>query len=289
MKNIGIIEFLEWAFNDELPKGGGKDGIGSVRSAWGRIMAWSELMTTVYQGAGTMEYFDRGGEPHPDAVLAGRAVASLAEVILDLPLDWNPLPETKMTPAAHAAIQQAIHLVRGDHKDGVALRLLPVSIVVRCAVLKRAPDYALNIEVKERMVMNGGKPAWFIKRKGRDSFGNAVDFEMDGFDPKTGHPKPGAYRKWEMPSEIISDLAGRAEWQLWRAALDLVFEDLNGRLADHALTPCDMPLEPWVEGMPKRKEPRIMPDLRKGKQSLSSNKSNPYQIVGHNPLRPATT
>lgn len=267
-KTINIVEFLEWAFNEELPKGGGKDGIASVRSAWGRIMAWSEHLTVIYQGSGVMDYIDRGGEPHPDAVLAGKAVKALAEAVMDLPDDWNPLPGQVMTAAAREAIDEAIRLVRGG--EGTALRLLPVGIVVRCAVLRRWPDFSQNIQVRETPVMNNGRPAWFVKRKGVSATGREIEIEMDGYNPKTQRPLPGAYRKWEMSKEIIADIAGRAEWQMWRAALDMVFEDLAGQLADHELLPCDLPLEPWVDGLPERRQARVL-QSQKTDHPLKSN------------------
>lgn len=261
MKTIGIVAFLEWAFNEELPKGGGGEGLASRHSAWGKIMQFSELGVKVdtFAHHGVMEFIERNADPHPDAVLAGEAVKALADVSMDLPDTWDPLPGVKRTPAVVKAIEEAVHMMRGDHAEGKALRMLPVGIVVRCAVLRRWPDFAGQIEVKERMVLNGAKPAWFVRRKGVDAFGHEVEFEVDGYNPKTGKPLPGAYRKWEMSPEAVSDIAGRAEWQLWRAAVDMVFEDLNGRLNDHVLEPCTLSLEPWVDGLPAQKERRILP------------------------------
>lgn len=267
-REIGIVELLEWAFNDELPKGGGSDGIAGVRSAWGRIMRWSELMTEVYQGAGVMEFIERTGDPHPDAVKVGRAVAALADLVLDLPDDWNPLNMANLTPSARAAVSDACAMIRGTD-DGKRLSLLPVGIVVRCAVLRRAPEFPMDIRVTERPVMHNGRPAWFVRRKVKDAFGVEREIEVDGYNPKSGRPVAGAYHKWEYPREVVADIAARAEWQVWRAALDILAIDLKGALDEFDVMATDLPLEPWVEGLPERKQRVIRPDLmvRAGRKS----------------------
>ena len=113
MKTVTMEELLTWAFVNELPKGGGVDGLDNANSAWrmleasswGKITSFAELGTLIDRSGGTNCFIEQG-EPHEDAVTVGRAVAQLAACDIALAERWNPLadwPDDDATLSALAA------------------------------------------------------------------------------------------------------------------------------------------------------------------------------------------
>jgi hypothetical protein len=80
MKQIAIIQLLEWAYRHELPKAerpGGALGA-STSSSWGMVYELGILGTVIdasINGYGVVPAYMDEGDPHPDALLVGEAVA----------------------------------------------------------------------------------------------------------------------------------------------------------------------------------------------------------------------
>ena len=242
MKDIGIEEFLQWAFIEELAKGGGSEGLAAAGSAWRAIEGVAALGcridTSMPRDFSPSGWFDQG-EAHPDAVLAGRAVARLAHAGIGIPAEWNPAGDWRnVGELEHEAIVRAIDAVNA--RGGEAL----VALVIRMAVLRRAPEWDAP-QPSRRFVMFNGRPALFVSRTVRDCLGRERTVEKSGYDMKRNRPFPGAYRKQELARDPVPALMGRADYQLWRAALDIVAEDLEGQLADHHVRRSPRPWWPW--------------------------------------------
>ena len=96
MKQIPIVELLEWAYRHELPKaeraGGGMSA--SAPSSWGMVYNLGILGTVIdapLNGYGVVAIGMDEGEPHPDAMKVGAAVAGLASARVSNATVFGPL------------------------------------------------------------------------------------------------------------------------------------------------------------------------------------------------------
>lgn len=237
MKTIGIEAFLTWAFTRELCKGGADQRGGGMAfsEAWRSITEMAELGVLIDRSPnafGVIPDISDETPPHPDAVLAGNAVRALAAASF-------PVPAIPLFPEMHdphgliadevAQVRHELHL-RGDEANASHV----VALVITSAVLGRGPDTTAE-QPKFRMVETSGKPAWFIQRRAKDAFGNIYTFEDDGYDARSGRPRPRAYRKWRLAESMRGAIMGRIEHIWWREALKSVWVDIAARLSDHRL------------------------------------------------------
>ncbi|MCP4406813.1 MAG: hypothetical protein GY807_03465 [Gammaproteobacteria bacterium] len=243
MKSIGIEELLSWAFVHELPKGGGEGGLTSPHSAWGAISGFSQLMTVIdYQPDRSGMFFEQG-DPHPDALLVGQAVQALIpyepEPATDYVSDWLD-PYGLLPEAVSSAVQ------RYTEKSYHRRRCHTVHLVIASAVLGRGPDWRAAAP-RQRLMLKRGKPAWFMKKRVRDSFGRSHRVIVDGYDGRAQRPKRGAFRRYELTRDPIADILSRLDWNLWVDSLDVLFRVLSGTLASHRLRPSEYCQNPWDE------------------------------------------
>lgn len=255
MKTVTMEELLTWAFVNELPKGGGVDGLDNANSAWrmleasswGKITSYAELGTVVDTGRGDNFLFEQG-EPHEDAVTLGRAVAGLAACDIVLPPGWNPLadwPDEDGMTADLAADAVAKVRKRIEERTQARRGTEMVSLVVGTAILGRAPDWTAEPS-KVRMVERSGKPAWFVKRTMTDALGRRYDIEVDGYNPRTQRPQRGAYRKHELSTDPTGDILSRLDHQIWVAVNRRLERELAGHLVDHRLVAEERSMTPWL-------------------------------------------
>ena len=242
MKTMTIDRFLSWAFVHELAKGGGENGLQSAGSAWGAITSMAQLGTLIDTGQYASSMYVDQGDPHPDAVEAGRAVARLADCDIAVPpvdfvSDW-PDPDGLLPFAVNGALER-YNLQRPDLR-----RKHIVNLVISCAVLGRGPDWQADAP-KQRMVTRSNMPAWFIKKQVRDSFGRVHMVEVDGLNPKSRRPRRGAYRKYELSHDPVGELLDRIDWVLWGLALQSIQIGLAGCLSSHSLRPLEFAKNPW--------------------------------------------
>ena len=250
MKTVTMEELLSWAFIHELPKGGGVDGLDNANSAWrmleasswGKITSFAELGTLIDSGRGDNYLFEQG-EPHEDAVAVGRAVHQLASCDLVLPAGWNPLADWPDTEGlAEAAVARIVARVeaRTQARRGGEL----VSLAKGTAILGKAPNWQSEPS-KLRTVERGGKPAWFMLRTMKDSFGKTHTVEVDGYNPRAGRPHRDAYRKQELSTAPDGDILSRLDHQIWVAINRRLEAELSGHLIDHRLAASDRSMTPW--------------------------------------------
>ena len=252
MKTKTMEELLAWAFVHELPKGGGINGLANMNSAWrmleasswGKIASFAELLTVIDGGRGDVEnIFIEQGEPHPDALVIGAAVAALGHCEVAIPAGWNALADW---PDADGLAEQAsaLTIARYLQRPAASRQAGIVSLVIGSAILGRAPDWSAEPS-KVRFVERAGRPAWFVKRSVPHEDGKAYELEVDGFNARTGRPMRGAYRKQELSVNPAGDILSRLDWQIWVAALRRL-SAVGSQMEAHRVEPCGLSMTPWL-------------------------------------------
>jgi len=246
MKTVTIEELLNWAFVHELPKGGGVEGLANGNSAWGTIVSLgTRVQTSRYLGGGE-NYFIEQGEPNPDALALGYAVRSLRNLDVVIADDWAPLADWPVLPEPDL-VEQAVRRAKSHYvgRSAETRREAIVTLVSGTAALGRELDVSAEPS-RIRMVERAGKPAWFIKRQVLDANGAAVVLEVDGFNPRSGRPFRGAYRRHELSTDPLGDILGRLDYQIWIAALRHLECEMKSQLEAHRLAPFDRSMTPWL-------------------------------------------
>lgn len=248
MKTVTIEQLLTWAFSVELPKSGsgtaGPSGVAG--SSWSMVYDMG-LYGTVIDARpnqwGVVADFCEQDAPHADAVLVGEAVMALKDAEVDVPEGWAPFPEWD---DPHGLIAEAVaHALERWRLRPAPSRAAHIRTrVVANAVLKRRPDWRAE-EPTVRMVMRGGKPAWFIRRAAVDAFGRTYQHEQNGFNARAGRPLKGAYRKFCLSDDLTGAVMERLDWQLWVSALETIAATVAPELTAHVLEPVRLSRAPW--------------------------------------------
>jgi hypothetical protein len=257
MKTVTIEELLTWTFVDELPKGGGVDGLDNANSAWrmlqasswGKINSFAELLTLVDTGPRDSDnFFIEQGAPHDDALAVGEAVADLAFCDVAIPANWYPLGDWPHDDQVAALAAQSVTTVVERFSLRPARRRAAgvVSTVIGVAILRREPDWSAPLP-KIRMVERRGRPAWFAKRTLKDVFGKPYEIEVDGYNRRTHRRLPEAYRKYEFSADPAGDILSRLDYQIWVAALRRLEDRLRTQLGSHRLLHSDRSMTPWLD------------------------------------------
>lgn len=240
MRKIEFREFMKWAFGEELVHVA-TGGDGSL--AWSRLAEMAALGTMVdtfgLGGAGLPEL----ANVHPDALAANDAVMLLAAEKFSLPDGWNPFPDMD-DPHGLIALCVAEVLERRALRYSGDLNNNLIAMVISYAVMGREPDWTAE-QPKFRMIEHAGKPAWFVTAKAKDGFGRTYTYETNGYIAKSGRPKQGAYRKYEMSVEFQGAVQARIDWYLWSNAIEIVFGRLSTGLKDHQITMPAIDCEIW--------------------------------------------
>lgn len=260
MKKVDIETLLRWAYREELPKDGttprGPDG---YLPGWCAVGPYGELGTMVdrwrLNNFGVIIDPAATENAHPDAVCVAKAVRSLSEFEVEMPDDWNPADDLgDLGVHGRAAVVRCAEKAMKVESDGRRwLKKAPERLIVYHAVVGGVPDWHVDPPVVE-MVKKNGKPAWFRKQRipdATDADGNVIswrEIEADGFNKKSRRPFDDAYRKYALEPDPVLGLIGRAEYEVWRAALDVIVEEIDGKLLDHICLPSKRPWRPWEEG-----------------------------------------
>lgn len=246
---MDIENLLRWAFVHELGKGAGPEGIASGYSAWANIIGLGVKVQT--SAAGSRDWHStmilEQGDPHRDAVLIGEAVRDLAGVEIGGFADWEAFGDVPdLAPYLRDVPGRVARRLRDMPDD--SRRQLPVTLVVAAAMTGSPPDWRWPERPRAQMVLRGGKPAWFLRRQFTDAFGRESVVEVEGRNPKTRQPEPGAYRKHRVEPDAFGVALSRMDWQIWVMALGLLVEQLAGALADYEVVPALHSPTPWVDG-----------------------------------------
>jgi hypothetical protein len=262
MKAIDIEKLLAWAYTEELPKrdwlqaGGGE---AMLFGGWSSISAAAELMAETDDGRprlGTFYHQLSDGGPHPDALLVEEAVKALAgaEPVLH---DEPGILVADMPAAVQLDAGLGLERYRCD----------VFSLVVRCARLRNRPDWMAEEPVRQPMRNpTSGREQWFIKVPVVGAFGKRHEEERHArLDPSSRRPPAGAYRKWVWDPGLHLIVDGRADWLIWREALERVFESVAERLSSHRVTMPPLAMLPWMEGREDYSQARrVLLSLEKG-------------------------
>lgn len=270
MKRMDIEALLRWAYRDELPKAaaGGERLVVGFKTGWGGVERYGELLTVIDEPDIRNRYGlvpDRFAttEPHPDAERVHDAVMYLRRCAMNVPDGWNPISDMgDMGPEGVAAVARGLTAMtfvtdRGD----TVLRRSVVRLVIRQAILGDCPAWEGEAPVRRTVTAQGGKVRWFrrVVQVSDGAFGPAQqEIEVDGFDHKRRRPFPDAYTKTILDPDPVPVVQGRAEYELWRAALDLLVEDLPGALEAHKVTASSRSYRPWEVPDPER---LVLPSL----------------------------
>jgi hypothetical protein len=274
MKTMTIEAAVAWAVRDELPKVGA-DPLGKMVRAGAPNGCSSPALAAAMAGSmgGAIDArANRYGvvpdlaaldrlTAHPAALLIGEVMLSLDTIEPAGFAEWDAfedMDDLANDPIAGPLLQQA----KADARlqAGVMARMTGAlsALMVKRAVLPMPRGWECG-EVTADVIKDHGKPCWFrmVSRPAQWNEAGEVTatemVEVDGYNPKGGRPYPDAYRKHRLTPDPLHVALARAEWQMWRAALDVILEDCAGPALEHGvrIMPSALPMRPWVEGLPE--------------------------------------
>ncbi|RFB80416.1 hypothetical protein [Methylovirgula sp. 4M-Z18] len=248
-----IETLLTWAYRQELPKVPRSDGPSDMPCAWDRVDEWLEELSLAgpdNNTYGVVPDFTAASLPHDDALLVHEAVLRLDELELALPGEWDPLGDLPdLGDHAHALRKDALNKISTIDRAGVRkLRQTPRLLVFRQAILGGAPDWEIE-PPQVCFVQEYGRDKWFVRQTMTmdGAFGPVEhEIEVDGYDKKRKRPRLGAYRKTYLEPDPFFHVVARAEYEVWRAALDVLTEDLAGTLAHCEVQASGRSMQPWL-------------------------------------------
>jgi hypothetical protein len=260
MRQMTIEDAIRWAYREELPKSPrpmAGYALPAMPSSPGAVVDMvAETWALPDNAFGVVADPGATCEPHADAVAIHEAVTALDEVRAVMPPEWSAAGDVDLhglDSVVQSRVIESLTVLEAD--GGRTLRMQP-SMIVRTVAILGLPD--MIVDAPELKVERGanGKPKWFRRVSAIDALGFPYEVEVDGFDQKARRPFPDAYQRRFLDPDPVPSLVNRARGELWRAAMDLLFEDLSGTLSSIVLLPCAWPERPW-EGS----GPRILPDL----------------------------
>lgn len=273
-KRLDIESLLRWAYRDELPKAHKLASFlpAEFGGAWGGIERYGELLEVIdapENQFGVVPDLTSTAWPHEDAIRVHNAVCDLDRLPLNLPDGWNPLGDMPGFADAPQAVARALESGTYDDRNGERwLKTRAGHLIRKHAIMGGCPVW--EAEEPKADVLRGlnGKPLWFRRVSVLIDSGDVAkgiapvwqEVEVDGLDPKRRIPYPDAYQKTVYDHDPVDIVLARAEYEVWRAALDLLAIELEEGLDAHVVTPCTKPYRPWEEGgMPAG--PRVLPSL----------------------------
>lgn len=256
-QEIGIEKLLAWTYRDELPKAGAAralSGVGMQRAF--RAVEEFGLYLTLIDADGENRFglapdLTAMEEPHPDAVRVYEAVQALEGIEFAAAAEWDPL-------AGLGDLGEDAPLLRIKALAQIAAGDAPL-LLRRYAILGGAPDWQAEPPLRVFQKGANGRKRWF-RRVTVETEAGPIESEVDGWDAKGQRPMAGAYPRSQLEPDPTPAILDRADYAVWRAALDLVATDLGDRLERWEIVASDRPALPWEDGAAN--EPRILPALR---------------------------
>lgn len=238
---VDIENLLVWAFREELPK-----GMPVSSTPWATIERYAAagcVRIDMSSGPPSDHLGHVPGEPHPDAVLVGRAVAALAA---EGPRALGAAEDCR------ALLADMPGLAEGVMAHALAWSFNLASFVIGHAVMGTRPTWDVGFPQPRRVQgSRGGNPV--------------VEWTTREGETVTGEPPGHRYPAWSEPRcPLVWDdpsprwvARQRAEYAVWHAALGLLVAQLEGTLADHEPIGPYAPAEPWLGGFVQPPKPRI--------------------------------
>jgi hypothetical protein len=282
---MSVEDALRWAVRDELPKARPDLGsLGAPRTGFSSPAYAAQAAGTLGAMAVAVNRYGVVSEltqfasaaPHADALKLGEAMLALDDCRPAAFGDWEPFEDAAPACADEAAAwARASALARGQAgtragvEGGLGLRAVS-GLMVKAAVLGPPGGWELGEVKMDVMRTENGQPRWFrsIERACRwNDAGEACAWEMvevDGYNDKGKRPHADAYRRTVLTPDPLGVALARADWQVWRVALDVVFEDVmeRGGLGTIELQPCALPWRPWMGDEARPAQGRVMPSLQ---------------------------
>ncbi|WP_279483423.1 hypothetical protein [Aureimonas sp. SK2] len=261
-KHIEIRDLLAWTYQHEIPKLDRIDEEGRGRYRIASSSPWDALERLALLGcrvdtSGPGRDYSELVFPDADAMIVDKAVEALAEWTIEVDPQWDGLRDCQgLTPIEYAEA----------HRDGLAIAVPKgdriAALVRRLAVTGQTPSWRDHGPIYRRTIKGAnGKPLWFRMINAAAGPGlPAVPCEVDGRNPKTRRPYPGAYHKQYLDPSPAILLAERIEYQAWALALHSLASTLERRLSRFFVVPCTVPVWPW-EGEEMRQPGRVLLSL----------------------------
>jgi len=245
MKQIAIIELLEWAYRHELPKAEriGRGMSAAPASSWGRVDSYGTLGTLIDEPVnayGLVPDFVDDADLHPDALMVGEAVAGLTGARIGIGDDWSPFPDWA---DEDGLVAETVARIRPRFASLSSTEIQ--AMMIARAVLGRKPDWR-GEEPARAMITRSGKPGWFMNAAGQDAYGNPIEREVDGFNYRSHRPRLGAYRKYRLTDDVAGLASDRFRRTVWALAVRHVAQEVAGRLSSHELTAEVPTIAPWA-------------------------------------------
>jgi hypothetical protein len=258
MRAMTIEKLLEWAVRQEWPKAEAPGG-GLIASSAGTWAEMADLGVTIRVNRYGVACDAGAAEaPHPAAVLLADILDGLDGLGLDgegvaLFTDWA-LPG-EAAPLLDEAARAGLATLASD---GAAIRAL----LIRCATLGPLAGWQGEPPRLDWLRDAAGRECWFRRIEqpvSWDAAGKVAGVaivEAEGWDAARWRPYAGAYRRQVLTPCPAALARRRAEWQLWRAALDVVHAIIDaGEMridgvhrvwpADIRVLPSALPWRPW--------------------------------------------
>lgn len=250
-----IEKALEWAYREELPKAepdwvemgllaapgmanasGPMEGFlaNPSEAVEARINRWGVVPIKTLFGHG----------PHADAIQIGLAVDALcAEAVtmvgLSMPDTSGGLADDLWADAYARAAERLpqrlkdIIVRRALTRDAGHWQNEPVQVVPVRDQFGNARWYRM---VEREAVSCRGQRMGVMER---------VEMIVEIKREPRRRPRPDCYQKYQLEPDPVWMIEARAVYSAWRAALDVLFLDLEGRLERITLLPSEAPCEPW--------------------------------------------
>lgn len=250
-----IEKALEWAYREELPKAEpdwGAIGLSQapvMANASGPMAAFgdnpSEALDARMNGWGVVAIKTLFGQgPHDDAIRIGDAVEWLCAEAVTLASIGRPMPDGTVAGDLWAdAYARAAERLPSRLKD----------IIIRRALTRDAGHWADEpvevVPVRDQF----GHARWYrmvereaVTRRGQKmGVMERVEMIVDIKREPRRRPRPDCYQKFRLEPDPVWMIEARAVYAAWRAALDVLFEELDGGLERITLLPSEAPREPW--------------------------------------------
>lgn len=285
-RRMTISEALRWAWSEELPKEPAAafyaPPAGYV-SAFAAVSGFGELHSIVDRQPNRFGCipFDRADHPHPDALRMAAAVSSLAECEVDVPANWQPMPELLALDDALAARAARDVIERTTVRTDAGVRRFRSradALVVRYAILGVTPPWQLSTIPERRYeAFANGVHRWFVQRPVSTVIGENPDgtdmietsiVEVDGWSARLKRPVAGAYRKPYLDPDPLPVMVARAEYEQLTAALAMLAAELAASLQTIELMPDAWPERPWERSDADARKAKILPDLRQMAEAI---------------------
>lgn len=262
MRTMAIEQALRWAYRDELPKAqalGDRLSPAEWPRGWQQVERFGDYLAVLDEPVplnrfGLVADDTADAAPHPDAVQIHEAVAALDACPFFVPADWYPLSDMgDLGDLGREAVARALDRVAPLGRGGERwMRSKLAALVQKHAILGGEPDWEGDL-VEVRIVSERGKPRWFRRERvqiaaGDEHLGICAEFitvEVDGFNQARQRPWPDAYRKVELFPDPLYLIIQRAEYLVWRMALDTIADAVNGQMASIHVTASTRPMTPW--------------------------------------------